>query len=210
MTRATSEIQHPPEQGAHTPGAPTTPPASPPLPPPARRSVWTRKQNLVRLLWTTLARAVWVIAPPLRAPLLRAFGARVGRGCTLPRDTEITIPWNIVLHDGVRLAPGTILYSLGTITVGPGTVLDQRVHICAGTHDMRDSTFPLLRPPITIGARCFLGFDAYIGPGVTLGDDVRVHPRASVYRDAPIGATLIGNPAKIVEAPTPSEPDPDA
>ena len=166
------------------------------LPPPARRSVWTRRERLIRLVWTTLGRLVWVLVPAWRAWLIRRFGGRVGRGCVLPRDIEITIPWNVDMGDRVRLAPGCILYGLGMIRIGDDTVMDRKVHICAGSHDMTDSTFPLTRPPITIGSRCFFGFDAYVGPGVTIGDGVRVYPRASVYRDAACGAVLAGNPAR--------------
>jgi len=179
--------------------APSAAPQQGDLPPPARRSVWTRRERMIRLVWTTLGRAAWVVAPPARASLIRLFGGSVGLGCALPREIEITIPWHVKIGDGVRLAPGCILYGLGMITIGDRTVMDREVHICAGSHDMTDSTFPLTKPPITIGADCFLGYDAYIGPGVTLGAGVRVHPRASVYRDAPAGAVLTGNPAKEAE-----------
>jgi putative colanic acid biosynthesis acetyltransferase WcaF len=82
------------------------------------------------------------------------------------------------------------------ITLGDGVVLDCRAHLCAGTHDMTDSRFPLLRPPITLGKGVFVGIDAYIGPGVELGDGCRVWPRASVYRSADASSHLIGCPAK--------------
>lgn len=165
-------------------------------PPPARRSVWTARQKLVRVLWGTLGRVCWVAAPGARSALLRLFGATVGANCRLPRSVQIMIPWNIHLGSGVCVGERTILYGLGPIRIGDGTVIDYRAHLCAGTHDMTDSRFPLIKPPITIGARCFIGIDAYIGPDVTLGDGCRVWARASVYRSFPAGTELIGNPAK--------------
>lgn len=179
------------------------PPANTPaaLPPPTRRSVWTPREKLVRLLWNTLARGVWILLPPARASLLRLFGGRCGSGCVLPRDCELTIPWHITLGQRVRLGRRSILYSLGPITVGDDSLIDDRAHLCAGTHDMTDSRFPLLKPPITVGARCLIGIDAYIGPWVELGDDCRVWPRASVYKPAQAGARLRGNPAKPVAHP---------
>ena len=89
-----------------------------------------------------------------------------------------------------------ILYALGPITVGSGTVVDVRAHLCAGSHDMRDTRFPLTRPPITIGEDCFIGVDAYIAPEVELGDRCRVRHRASVYRSFPADTVLEGNPAR--------------
>jgi putative colanic acid biosynthesis acetyltransferase WcaF len=164
-----------------------------------RTSAWTTRQKITRVLWWTLGKAVWTLAPALRPWIIRRFGGTVGTGCSLHRTVEIAIPWNIHLGDHVRVGPRALLYSLGPITIGSHTVLDRRAHICAGTHDHADPTFKLLRPPITIGERCLIGLDAYIGPDVTLGDNCTVHPRASVYRSVPAGTELMGNPAKPVE-----------
>ena len=75
-------------------------------------------------------------------------------------------------------------------------VLDFRAHLCAGTHDMSDPSFPLLRPPITIGDGCLIGADAYVGPNVSLGARCHVWPRASVYKNYPDQTNLRGNPAR--------------
>jgi putative colanic acid biosynthesis acetyltransferase WcaF len=169
------------------------------LPEPTRRSVWTRREQIVRMVWATLGRLVWIVLPPARPALLRAFGGSCGRGCRFARNIDILIPWNIHCGDRVRVADGAILYGLGPIRIGDDTVIDRSAHLCAGTHDMTDSRFPLVKPPITVGARCLIGADAYLGPEVVLGDDCRVWPRASVYRTFPNGTRLRGNPAKPVE-----------
>ena len=173
-------------------------------PPPARRSVWTTKEKLIRLAWTTLARPVWLLLPGSRSGLIRLFGGTVGRNCTFARSVEVTIPWHVRCGNNVRVGERVILYGLGPITIGDNTVLDYKAHCCAGTHDMTDSRFPLLKTPITIGRDCFVGIDAYIGPGVELADGCRVWPRASVYKSAPANTALRGNPAK------PFDPDPVA
>ena len=163
--------------------------------PPARRSAWTTRQKILRMAWGTFGRLCWQV-PMFRAPVLRLFGGTVGRDCRLARTIEITIPWNLSLGDGVQVGERVILYGLGPITIGPGTVIDVRAHLCAGSHDMRDTRFPLTRPPITIGAECFIGVDAYIAPDVVLGDRCRVLHRASVYKSFPAGTMLEGNPAR--------------
>lgn len=168
-------------------------------PPPARRSVWTTREKGVRIVWATLGRVAWVLIPACRPGLIRLFGGRAGRGCSIARSVDILIPWNVRLGDNVRVGERVILYGLGPITIGSGTVIDYRAHLCAGTHDMTDSRFPLIKPPITVGAGCFIGLDAYIGPEVVLGDGCRVWPRASVYRSFGAGMELRGNPAKVVE-----------
>ncbi|MAA52835.1 MAG: colanic acid biosynthesis acetyltransferase WcaF [Phycisphaerae bacterium] len=163
--------------------------------PPARRSAWTTRQKIVRVVWATIGRICWQVAP-LRAPVLRLFGGTVGRDCRLARSIDILIPWNISLGDRVHIGEHVILYALGPISIGSGTVVDVRAHLCAGSHDMHDTRFPLTRPPITIGEDCFIGVDAYIAPEVELGDRCRVRHRASVYRSFPPETVLEGNPAR--------------
>ncbi|HZW10454.1 MAG TPA: DapH/DapD/GlmU-related protein [Phycisphaerales bacterium] len=166
------------------------------LPPPARRSVWTTREKLVRLAWAVVARPLWILAPGFRPGLIRLFGGEAGRNCAFAASVEITIPWHVRCGDNVRIGERVILYGLGPITIGDGTVIDYRAHLCAGTHDMTDSRFPLLKTPIAVGRGCFIGADAYIGPGVELGDGCRVWPRASIYSAAPAGTHLRGNPGK--------------
>lgn len=169
-------------------------------PAPARRSVWTTREKVVRMVWATVGRLAWVCVPRARGALLRAFGGSAGRGCELARSVEILIPWNVHLGSGVRVGERVILYGLGPIRIGDGTVIDYRAHLCAGTHDMSDSRFPLVKPPITVGRGCFIGLDAYVGPEVVLGDGCVVWPRAAVFKSQPAGAEVRGNPARPVSA----------
>ena len=168
---------------------------------PKRKSVWTKKQRIIRALWGTLGRALWITIPPARSSILRLFGGTVGKRCALARDIDIVVPWNIHLGNDVSVANHAILYSLGTITIGDHCVIDSKAHLCAGTHDMTDPLFPLLRPPITLGNNCFVGFDAYIGPDTTLAPNTIVHPRSSVYRSTQPTTAWKGNPAKQVDHP---------
>lgn len=167
--------------------------------PPRRRTVWTTRQRMIRLLWGTIGRFAWVCFPGARPAVLRLFGAKIGRGCTFARSVQITIPWNLIAGDECHVAEHVILYSLGTITLGNRVRIDTRAHLCAGTHDMRDTTFPLMRPPIAIGDDSFIGVDAYISPNISLGKNTIVYPRASVYRNFDGGVLLQGNPARIKE-----------
>ena len=200
-TNTPTEPTNPVQEGA-APGEATG--QGPAHPPPARRSVWTTKEKLVRLAWATIARPFWWLFPGMRPSLIRLFGGTVGKNCAFAGSVEVTIPWHVRCGDDVRVGERVILYGLGPITIGSGTVIDYKAHLCAGTHDMTDSRFPLLKTPITIGERCFIGIDAYIAPDVELGDGCRVWPRASVYKSFPAGSNLQGNPAK------PHHPDPVA
>ena len=82
--------------------------------------------------------------------------------------------------------------------MGDRVRVDTRAHLCAGSHDMRDTTFPLTRSPITVGSDSYIGVDAYIAPSVLLAAHTIVHPRASVYSNFDQPVELQGNPARAI------------
>ncbi|HZK80265.1 MAG TPA: type B chloramphenicol O-acetyltransferase, partial [Humisphaera sp.] len=56
-----------------------------------------------------------------------------------------------------------------------------------------------LRPSITIGSGVWICAGAFIGPGVTIGDNSIVGARAVVTRDIPPGMIVAGNPARVIK-----------
>lgn len=132
--------------------------------------------------------------------LLRWFGAKLGRNVRIRRTVKFEIPWNVKLGDDVSVGDGAILYALGPIDIGDRSFLSQYAHLCAGTHDFTDPTYPLLRPPISVGADCWIAADAFVGPGVRIGDRTVVGARASVFSDLPADVIAVGNPAKPIKA----------
>lgn len=163
-------------------------------------STWGVAGNVVRVLWMLVGRTLLRLstegAHGYRAWLLRRFGGKVGRNVKIARSCRVEIPWTLDIRDGVRVGERAILYSLGTITIGEGTVVSHFAHVCAGSHDYTKRTFDLTRPPIVIGKRCWIGPDAFIGPGVTVADETVVEARACVFKSTESGKVYSGNPAK--------------
>ncbi len=50
-----------------------------------------------------------------------------------------------------------------------------------------------------IGKRCFIGVNAIIMPGVTIGDEVIVGAGSVVTKDVPSHCVVAGNPARIIK-----------
>jgi putative colanic acid biosynthesis acetyltransferase WcaF len=171
---------------------------------PARNvSAWTTRQKLGRLAWAiayrTLFRMTFHNWYGLRAAILRAFGAKLGRNVRIRRTVKIEIPWNLEIADDVSLGDEVILYSLGVIRIGPRTFVSQYAHLCAGSHDFTRGDYPLLRPPVTVGQDCWIATDAFVGPGVTIGDRTVLGARASAFSDLPADVVAVGNPAKPIK-----------
>lgn len=151
------------------------------------------------LAWLVLARFT---PPPLhrwRAFVLRLFGAKLGRGVRVHASAVIWLPANLELGDHVLVAPRARLYNQGRITIGARTVISQGAHICASTHDIDDPDFQLVLRPIAIGSRAWVAAEAFVGPGVTIGDEAVVGARAAIFRDAEPGGVYSGNPAVLLK-----------
>jgi putative colanic acid biosynthesis acetyltransferase WcaF len=57
---------------------------------------------------------------------------------------------------------------------------------------------PLTIAPISIGSRCWIAADVFVGPGVTIADGTVVGARSSVFKDLPPWSVVAGSPAKVI------------
>jgi len=132
--------------------------------------------------------------------VLRSFGASVGDDAHIYPSVKIAIPWNLVIGDQAAIGDGAILYCLGPITIGPRATISQYSHLCAGSHNYRAATFDLMKPSIVIGAEVWICADAFVGPGVRVGDGAVLGARSVVMRDVEPNIIVAGNPARRVGA----------
>lgn len=130
--------------------------------------------------------------------MLRAFGAQVGRRVHVYPSARVWAPWNLSMGDHACLGPEVRCYAVAPITIGAHSVVSQNAHLCSAGHDIRDRTFPLTSAPIVIGAGVWVAADAFIGPGVRLGDGAVVGACACVTRDVQPGDVVAGNPAERI------------
>lgn len=162
---------------------------------------WTTSEQLGRILWA-LATPFFRWSPrpfwAWRRLILRVFGARVSDGVHVYPSVRIAVPWNLSLGENCAVGDNAKLYSLGMITVGARATVSHGAHLCAGTHDLRDPARALLKPPIVIGADVWICTEAFIGPGVNIGERAIVGARAVVMRDVEENTTVVGNTARPV------------
>ena len=53
--------------------------------------------------------------------------------------------------------------------------------------------------PITIGNDCWIGGNAIICPGVSIGDGCTVGAGSVVTKDIPANSLAVGNPARVIK-----------
>lgn len=159
---------------------------------------WTNAEQFKRVLWG-LTYPIFRLSPrPLwgwRRAILRVFGAEIGTDVCVFPTVRITIPWNLILGDQCAIGDRVILYALGPITIGARATISQGAHLCAGTHDWQSPSMPLLKPPITINEDAWVCADAFISPGVTVGEGAIVGARTVVTKDVTPQTIVAGNPA---------------
>jgi len=164
---------------------------------------YTAREYAARLAWR-VAEAVLVRPSPRRAFAwrrfwLRAFGAKVSpRSGTRP-GTRIEHPWLLEMGDWSILDDGVHVYNLGRVVIGSHSVVSQGTMLCAGTHDYTQPTLPLVRAAVTIGSGVWVCAQAFVGPGVTVGDNAIVAARAVVTGDVEPGVIVGGNPARVIK-----------
>lgn len=167
---------------------------------------FTLGNRLRRLLWGVFAAVFYRTTPrpfhAWRAFVLRCFGARLGAGCHFYPQVAIWAPWNIEAGDQVVVANGVTLYSMAKITLGRRAVVSQGAHLCCGTHDYEDPNFQLIAKPIRIGERAWVCAEAFLAPGVTVGDGAVIGARAVLTADAQPWSVYAGHPARRLKART--------
>jgi putative colanic acid biosynthesis acetyltransferase WcaF len=108
------------------------------------------------------------------------------------------MPWNVEIGDWSAVGEDALIYSLGKVRIGRNVTLSYRTHVCAGTHDLRDPAMPLIKPPVQLEDGVWIGTEAFIGPGVTVGRAAIVGARAVVTRNVSPFDIVAGNPARSI------------
>lgn len=163
---------------------------------------YSRKEMALRVLWMGGKYLVRLSPRPFfgwRRFVLRLFGAEIGEGVHVYASTEVYMPWNLRAGAWSAIGEGVLVYNLGPVTIGERATISHRAHLCAGTHDYRRPDLPLLKPPIVIGPQAWICADAFVGPGVTVGEGAIVGAAAVATRDVEPWTIVAGNPAVPVK-----------
>lgn len=144
---------------------------------------------------------------PLRAGLLRLFGAKIGEGAVIERIRlinlyrtgikGISIGKNCFLGDGVTLDLAERITLEDDVTLSFDVMVLTHTNVGYKHHPMQQY-IPSLAKPVTFKKGCFVGVRSVILPGVTINEGAAAAAGAVVTKDVPARTLVGGVPAKLL------------
>ena len=136
----------------------------------------------------------------------RIFG--IDRSCTVQKHftSRVLHASNLIIEDECQrvrrsfaVSGGCYINCADGLYIGAGTIFAPNVAIVSQTHDLGDLDCAPPTAGIRIGRSCWIGFSAFINPGITLGDRTVVGANSVVTQSFPEGHLIIaGAPARVV------------
>ena len=107
---------------------------------------------------------------------------------------------NITIGKNVFINSGCHFQDQGGITLGDGTLIGHNVVLTTLNHGLSPDDRGTLYPaPVIIGKNVWIGANATVVPGVTIGNNAIIAAGAVVTKDVPENAVVGGVPARILK-----------
>lgn len=109
------------------------------------------------------------------------------------------MPWNLVMEDYSCLASGVDCYNAAKITIKAYAIVSQRSYLCTASHNISSSRHEQIEKPIVIEEMAWVAAEAFVGPGVTIGEGAVVGARGVVFKNIEPWTVVGGNPAIFIK-----------
>ena len=141
----------------------------------------------------------------VRDSLLRELLGAVGESAMVKPHFACDYGFNIQAGRNLFVNYGCVFLDCAPIVLGDDVQIGPAVQIYTATHPLdpvaRRSGLEAARP-VHIGNNVWIGGAAVLLPGITVGDDAVIGAGSVVTRDVPVGAVVVGNPARPRRATT--------
>jgi acetyltransferase-like isoleucine patch superfamily enzyme len=109
---------------------------------------------------------------------------------------------DIIIGDDSRIGLGCVL--IGPVTIGRQVILAQNIIVSGLNHTYQDVKVPIRQQkvttkPIIIEDEAWIGGNAVITAGVTIGKHSVIAAGAVVTKDIPPFSIAVGNPARVIK-----------
>jgi acetyltransferase-like isoleucine patch superfamily enzyme len=168
---------------------------------PGRQSSSSAAPSRFRSKWFRLGEALYnnvitfIPSHVLRAGVLRAFGAKVGRECSFLRGTTVLGIEHLTVGDQVCVGFRCVLDARGGLAIGSHAIIASDVHFISGWHNVFASDFRGYLFPTTVGEYTWIAVRSTICAPATIGRGAVVSLCSVVKNDVPAMDIVSGIPA---------------
>lgn len=143
-----------------------------------------------------------LFARPLRGLLCRGMFLSCGKNVNIEHGAFFASGRELALGDNSGL--GLNCRITGPVSIGRDVMMGPNVIIVTQNHETADTAVPMRlqtapKHKVTIGDDVWIGANAIILPGVTVGSGCIVAAGAVVTKDIPDRAVVGGNPARVIK-----------
>ena len=136
------------------------------------------------------------------ADILKDMMGSIGERFIINQPFRCDYGCNIFLGEDCFINFNCTILDEAKVTIGDNAFLGPDVSIYTACHPLepdRRNRFIEWAEPVTIGNNVWIGGDATILPGVTIGDNVVIGAGSVVTKSFPSNVVIGGNPAKIIK-----------
>ena len=145
-----------------------------------------------------MVRASWNPFMGIKVALLRAFGAKIGKGLVIKNNVVIKSPWNLVLGDDCWLGEDCWIDNLDMVVIGSNVCISQGAMLLTGNHDYTIGSMPYRNAPVTIEEGAWIGAKTVVCPGVTVHRNAILTVGSVATKDMKENGIYQGNPATMI------------
>jgi acetyltransferase len=143
-------------------------------------------------------RASWNPFMRMKIMLLRAFGAKIGKGLIIKNNVTIKFPWKLTIGDNVWLGENSWVDNLDYVTIGSNVCVSQGALLLTGNHDYSVSSMPYRNATIVIEDGVWVGAAVVVCPGVTMHINSIATVGSVITKNTEVDGIYQGNPAVLV------------
>lgn len=156
------------------------------------------KQALWFFVSAMFVRASWNPFMGIKIFLLRAFGAKIGRGLVIKNNVTVKFPWKLTLGDNCWLGEHCWIDNLDYVVIGSNVCISQGAMLLTGNHDYTEASMPYRNAPIRIEDGAWIGAQATVCPGVTAHMQSILTVGSVATKDMDENCIYQGNPAVCI------------
>lgn len=134
----------------------------------------------------------------LRRAYMRLLNVKIGERTIIDMRFYIIKPKSLIVGKFSHINRGCFLDARGGLIIGNNVSISHNVSLVSASHDMNSRFFDYISAPIVINDNVWIGLNAIILKGVTIGEGAVVAAGSVVSKDVDAFTVVAGIPAKKI------------